>query len=259
MSFTSDRIYHLQHSFRKGLSCTTQLLAVLHKVGKILDKGDEIDIVYLDLTRAFDTVCHAHLLQNLRPYGITGLLFNWLSDYLCHRRQRVVANGASSSWVEVCSGVPQGSVFRPILFILYVNDLPDSVSFSNIAMFADDTKCFKSIKTTCDASRFQQDLDSLSVWASINELTFQINQPNVRIFGLLANVAVHKGPILLMKLHLNQSPSHVILAYKCLMICYGRTILRLLCLKPIECSASCEDIVQRVSLVTSRKHSIYRW
>ena len=173
VSFTSDRIYHLQHSFRKGLSCTTQLLAVLHKVGKILDKGDEIDIVYLDLTRAFDTVCHAHLLQKLRSYGIIGPLFNWLSDYLCHRRQRVVVNGASSSWVEVCSGVPQGSVLGPILFILYVNDLPDSVSFSNIAMFADDTKCFKSIKTTCDASRFQQDLDSLSVWASINELMFQ--------------------------------------------------------------------------------------
>ena len=82
VSFTSDRIYHLQHSFRKGLSCTTQLLAVLHKVGKILDKGDEIDIVYLDLTRAFDTVCHAHLLQKLRSYGILVLcLIGYLTTF----------------------------------------------------------------------------------------------------------------------------------------------------------------------------------
>ena len=182
VSFTQDRIYHLQHGFRNGHSCTTQLLAVLYAIGKALDNGDEIDIVYLDLTRAFDTVCHVHLLQKLNFYGITGALFDWITDYLFHRRQRVVVNGTSSPWVDVCSGVPQGSVLGPILFILYINDLPDSVSFSNIAMFADDTKCFHTIKNNCDVNHFQQDLDSLSVWASRNELTFQpIKCENLRI------------------------------------------------------------------------------
>ena len=80
VSFTQDRIYHLQHSFRNGGSCTTQILAVLHAIGKALDNGDEIDVVYLDLNRAFDTVCHVHLLQKLNFYGITGALFDWITD-----------------------------------------------------------------------------------------------------------------------------------------------------------------------------------
>lgn len=171
--FMAGRLFHLQHSFRVGLSCTTQLLASLHEIGKALDNGYETDIIYLDLTRAFDTVCHAHLLQKLCSYGIAGPLYNWFADYLSSRRQRVVVNGTSSPWEEVRSGVPQGSVLGPILFIIYINDLPDCLSFSSAAMFADDTKCFKAIIRSDDVRLLQQDLNSLSEWASNNELRFQ--------------------------------------------------------------------------------------
>ena len=182
VNFTSDRLYSLQHSFRKGLSSTTQLLSVLYDIGRALDRGAEIDLIYLDITRAFDTVCHFHLLRKLQDLGISGSLFRWLSDYLSSRRQRVVLNGRSSRWECVLSGVPQGSVLGPILFILFINDLADCFSASKIAMFADDTKCYKVIDTLNDVTCLQQDLHSISTWACDNELSFQpVKCENLRI------------------------------------------------------------------------------
>ena len=134
----------MQHGFRKRRSCTTQLLSVLHNLGKALDSGQVVDIVYLDFSKAFDSVSHQNLLSKLRQYGIGGSLLNWLADYLKGRRQRVVVEGVSSSFLNVTSGVPQGSVLGPLLFLLYTKDLPSSVAHSTVPMFADDSKMLSS-------------------------------------------------------------------------------------------------------------------
>lgn len=182
VDFIDSRLFALQHSFRHGLSCTTQLLCVLHDIGRSLDRGDEIDVIYLDLTRAFDTVCHSRLLLKLQRFGIAGSLLSWFSDYLSSRQQRVVINGISSSWQPVISGVPQGSVLGPILFILYINDLPQCINFSRVAMFADDSKCYNTIRSCVDSSNLQSDLTNISNWASLNELSFQPKKcENLRI------------------------------------------------------------------------------
>ena len=146
----------------QGLSCTTQLLEVLQNIGLKLDKGHETDIIYLDFAKAFDSVCHRRLLWKLQHYGVSGPLLKWFENYLTGRKQRVVINGTLSSWAYVKSGVPQGSVLGPVLFLLYVNDMPRVVRSSSIAMFADDTKCFKTIMFAADTELLQSDLDSLS-------------------------------------------------------------------------------------------------
>ena len=171
-----------QHGFQQGLSCTTQLLEVLQNIGLKLDKGHETDIIYLDFAKAFDSVCHRRLLWKLQHYGVSGPLLKWFENYLTGRKQRVVINGTFSSWAYVKSGVPQGSVLGPVLFLLYVNDMPRVVRSSSIAMFADDTKCFKTIMFAADTELLQSDVDSLSEWSTINELDFQPHKcENLRI------------------------------------------------------------------------------
>ncbi len=145
VSFTQDRIYHFNTASVMVFPDTTQLLAVLYAIGKAWTMETKL-ILYILILPVHSIPSVMSLQQKLLFYGITGGLFDWITDYLFHRRQRAVVNGTSSPWVDVCSGVPQGSVLGLILFILYINDLPDSVSFSNIAMFADDTKCFHTIK-----------------------------------------------------------------------------------------------------------------
>ena len=113
---------------------------------------------------------------------MSGSLLSWFTDYLSSRRQRVVINGISSPWDKVLSGVPQGSVLGPILFILFINDLPDCLSFSRIAMFADDTKCYNIIRSQDDITHLQHDLQCISNWALHNELSFQpVKCENLRI------------------------------------------------------------------------------
>ena len=98
-------------------------------------------------------------------YGINGSLLNWFSTYLMGRRQRVVIESSSSDWLPVVSGVPQGSIFRSFLFLLYIDDLPSIVSpESTLALFADDSKCFRSIKTLDDCLEFQDDVSAIKSW-----------------------------------------------------------------------------------------------
>ena len=118
-----------------------QLIETLQEWSCMVDKGEACDILYLDYSKAFDTVSHERLLKKLEAVGITGKILNWIDNFLYCRQKRVVVEGACSSWNHVGSGVPQGSVFDPVLFLIYINDLPKCVS-CRIRMFADDTKCF---------------------------------------------------------------------------------------------------------------------
>ena len=125
--------------FEAGL--VTQLLTFLHDLGTFLDAGDEIDVIYLDFSKAFDSIPHGKLLHKLSLFGFQGPLHAWFTDYLISRSQWVVIDRTFSSWEPVTSGVSQGSILGPFLFLLYVNDLPDVLSTTAIALFADDAKC----------------------------------------------------------------------------------------------------------------------
>ena len=150
----------------------TNLLEVLNYIGSILDVGGQVDAVYLDMSKAFDKVNHKHLLHKLRMAGFGGSLLQWFQSYLTNRHQRVTAQGSTSTTLLVTSGVPQGSILGPVLFSLYVNDLPDTVTSSHVAMFADDTKLFKNIKSVKDSEQLQNDLKHLETWSEESGLNF---------------------------------------------------------------------------------------
>ena len=160
----SELISHDQHGFVKGRSCTTQLLEVLDVWTKVLDEGGRIDVIYMDFQKAFDTVPHRRLIHKVKAHGIGGHLLGWLKDFLADREQRVVVNGTRSSIAKVTSGVPQGSVLGPVLFLLFINDLPTGIS-NFIKMFADDTKLYSGLRTADDDS-LQKDLEVLQDWSS---------------------------------------------------------------------------------------------
>ena len=133
------------------------------------------DIAYMDFQKAFDSVPHQRLISKLSSYGISGDLLTWLEAFLSHRRQRIAVNNATSVWAPVTSGIPQGTVLGPILFVIFVNDLPNNLT-SETLMFADDTKLLKVIKSDRDSLDFQSDLDRLHHWSSTWQLKFNPNK-----------------------------------------------------------------------------------
>ena len=161
-----------QFGFRKNHSVTHQLLLFLSNVHESLNHYSSCDVIYLDFKKAFDTVPHNELLLKLWKTGITGNTWNWLKEYLTGRRQHVNINGCFSSALPVISGVPQGSILGPLLFLIYINDLPSCTTYVNLFLFADDTKCLKSITTPVDTTLLQSDLDSLSEWSLEWKLSF---------------------------------------------------------------------------------------
>ena len=113
-----------------------------HTIGSVLDASGQADIIYLDFSKAFDSVNHKLLLHKLQSFGIIGNLLSWFNSYLSNRIQRVVLEGHASDWLPVLSGVPQGSILRPLLFILFINDMPLSCFSSKTGQFADDAKIY---------------------------------------------------------------------------------------------------------------------
>lgn len=153
-----------QHGFRGGRSCTTQLLEVMEIWTKWLDLGLPWDVIYTDFSKAFDSVPHQRLLNKVHAYGIRGKIYNWIKDFLAERHQRVVIGNDKSSWKPVTSGIPQGSVLGPILFTIFINDMPDVVK-SFMKLFADDAKLFRAIESMEDIEMIQDDINKLSDWS----------------------------------------------------------------------------------------------
>jgi len=160
-----------QHGFRNEKSCLTDLLSFLEFVTKGLDKGEDIDVIYLDFSKAFDKVPHKRLIYKLQSFGINDVFSNWIANWLSSRKQRVVLNGNKSSWKDVLSGVPQGSVLGPLLFILYVDDLENGLS-SQTWKFADDTKIAIPVTELSGSVALQNDLDKLLGWAEKWKMSF---------------------------------------------------------------------------------------
>ena len=134
----NDLISQNQSGFIPGDSCINQLLAITHEIYKSFDACLDVRAVFLDISKAFDKVWHQGLLYKLKQNGISGNLLETLTDFLKDRKQRVVLNGQNSSWANIEAGVPQGSIIGPILFLIYINDLPDNLP-TNVKLFAEDS------------------------------------------------------------------------------------------------------------------------
>ena len=173
-----------QFGFLGGRSTTLQLLKVLDEWTSILDQGGTIDVIYFDFMKAFDKVHHGRLLAKLKSYGIDGLLHSWIESFLSDRKQRVVVNNSQSDWASVTSGVPQGSVLGPLLFVLFINDLPEVIDKdSSMYLFADDTKLFREIRKIGDSEVLQFDINSMDEWGDEWQMFYHPSKCNVLKLG----------------------------------------------------------------------------
>ena len=160
---SNDLLSVYQYGFLKGRSTTLQLLKVLNDWTESMENKFSTDCIYLDYQKAFDSVPHRRLISKLRSYKINECLVNWVEDYLQNRPQFVEINGNESQWLPVTSGIPQGSVLGLLLFLIYINDLPENVN-STVYMYADDTKIYREIQSDDDHEVLQRDLETLKTW-----------------------------------------------------------------------------------------------
>ena len=167
-----------QHGFRNGLSCETQLLEFVQELHESQHAGVQIDAVVMDFSKAFDKVAHNRLLYKLERYGIQGNALAWIRGFLTGRTQQVVLDGRTSRAVPVTSGVPQGSVLGPLLFVIYINDINTNIT-SDIRLFADDTIIYRMIHTTADTARLQDDINTLAKWSYDWQMEFHPAKCNV--------------------------------------------------------------------------------
>ena len=176
---TNNKISVHQYGFRPGFSCSTQLLEVIEDFTSFTDIALDFDCIYLDFAKAFDRVSHRKLIRKLFNIGIKGNILDWISNFLTGRKQRVMINGVHSDWAMVTSGIPQGSVLGPILFTIFINDLPISL-MSHVKIFADDTKIYNSVD---NCTLLQDDLDKLIEWSEKWLLPFNIEKCSVVHYG----------------------------------------------------------------------------
>ena len=176
-------LFNRQHGFRKGLSCETQLCGTYHEIVKHADHGDCIHAVVLDFAKAFDKVPHKLLMQKLSNIpNMTNELLMWIHDFLLDRKQKVRIKGNLSSELSVTSGVPQGSVLGPTLFLAYINDLPNNIN-CKISLFADDTLIYQVVNNNQDHERFQKNITALQNWSQDWCMSFNIDKCSVLAFN----------------------------------------------------------------------------
>lgn len=164
-----------QHGFRPGFSCETQLVSAIHDWAQALDNSTETDVVIFDFSKAFDVVPHQRLLCKLNHLGIDRQLIKWISAFLTNRKQRVLINGTASTWEPVLSGVPQGTVLGPLLFLIYINDITSNIQ-SDIRLFADDCVLYRQINNSTDREILQKDINTLFSWSQTWKMQFNANK-----------------------------------------------------------------------------------
>ena len=178
---TQHLIDDRQHGFLKNKSCATNMTTMQDSVSNNLLLDLPTDIIYFDIAKAFDTVNRDLLLSKLKfQYHIEGCMLKFFKNYLKNRRQRVVLDNCISNSVEVLSGVPQGSILGPLLFVLFINDICDSINEnSKISLYADDTKLWRRINSVLDCDILQKDIDTLYKWTMTNKMKFHADKCKV--------------------------------------------------------------------------------
>ena len=196
-----------QFGFRSQRSTVMPLLLATNEWHVALESRKEVACVFFDLTKAFDSVPHQALLNKLHSLGLPTILLRWFSNYLLNRQQRVILNGSTSTWLPVKSGVPQGSILGPLLFLIYINDLcavPLS-SGTKLMMFADDIMLYKPISLPHNITNFQDDVNLVYAWVSNNHLSININKTKFMLIsrrrGRLHSFPLYLSNTLIEKVH----------------------------------------------------------
>ena len=224
---TNKLLSPCQSGFKPGDSCADQLISITHEILSSLDnyKPFETRGVFLDMSKAFDKVWHEGLIYKLKTLGITGKLLMLLKCFLSNRKQRVVINGQKSNWLNINAGVPQGSILGPLLFLIYVNDLPKNLK-STVKLFADDVSLFSVVQNPItSANELNYDLRKINEWAYNWKMSFNpdplkqaievlfsrkrtvVNHPDLIFNGnklTRSNSQKHLGMILDEKLNFNE-------------------------------------------------------
>ena len=164
-----------QHGFVPLRNCMTNLLLCMEDWTEFIEDGHPIDIIYTDFAKAFDRVPHQRQLQKIKHLGIVGMTRKCIKAFLSERIQQVRVDQSFSSWIPVKSGIPQGSVMGPILFVIFINDMPDVVD-SMCQLFADDAKLYRNVTSPEDNRKLQDDLDRIYEWSTLWQLPFNIDK-----------------------------------------------------------------------------------
>ena len=160
-----------QHGFRSGRSCLSQLLEHFDQILDLLEEGGNVDVIYLDFSKAFDKLDFKIVLRKIKSMGIEGRVFNWIKSFLTNRTQQVSVDGTLSDPAPVISGVPQGSVLGPLLFLILIGDIDNEVTEAIIKSFADDTRAMKGIHTKHDVDTLQRQLQLIYKWSDVNNVS----------------------------------------------------------------------------------------
>ena len=164
-----------QHGFIKNRSCVTNLIEYLEYCASNLDKGNPINVIYLDFKKAFDKVPHQRLIMKLEAIGICNNVIKWIGNWLIGKKQRVYLNSTVYEWSAFESGVPQGSVLGPLLFVIFINDIDVGI-LSKLLKFADDAKLFNSVSNSNDITAINSDLLKLSKWTEMWQMEFNVEK-----------------------------------------------------------------------------------
>ena len=176
-------LYEHQFGFRKFYSTGYSLIEITEKIKNTIDNGKYGCGIFIDLKKAFDTVNHKILLTKLEHYGIRGNILKWFESYLSNRKQFVFYNGVSSDIASFTCGVPQGSVLGPLLFLIYINDLPNISSKLSFFLFADDTNIYYESNNLIELEKtINKELKLLSLWLNLNRLALNVSKTNFVIF-----------------------------------------------------------------------------
>ena len=174
-----------QFGFIKGRSAPLQLLTVLDQQTNCIDQGDQVDIVYIDFEKAFDKVLHnKRLLYKLKHYGIHIKIINWIETFLASKNQYVKINGICSTYKPVLSGIPQGSVLGPVLFLIFINDLANKINIPTF-LFADDAKLFTKINSSYDACILNNFCQEITQWS--DQWLMKVNKTKCNVLSLTCN------------------------------------------------------------------------